>query len=41
MVVVMVPWRKVAFVHGLYKEVLPDGMVFGITSALIKVYNFI
>ena len=37
MVVVMVPWRKVTLVYGLYKEVLPDGMVFGITSALKKV----
>jgi len=26
--------------YGLYKEALPDGMVFGIASALKKVYNF-
>lgn len=34
MVAVIVPWGEGTLVYGLYRELLPDDKVFGITSAL-------
>jgi len=37
MVAVIVPWGEGTLLSGLYRELLPDDKVFGITSALKRI----